>query len=239
MRYNQPFAKGGLDAKGGFLKKVLLSLLCVIASSCEQPSAFNDFNAIMLTAEQGDAQAQYTLGLMYEEGDSVERNNAESYKWYLRSATQGVAQAQYRLGLLYDFGQGVPRNAAEAAKWYKLAAMRDHPEAQYQFGRMHYSGLGGLTADLDKAFEFFQRAAKQGNTNSQHMLGEMYYTGTGVQQSYFHSYVWLTIASVSDEASSSVRATSAKALSTEDLKVAQTYIAKLMEDIEARKAGHS
>ena len=192
-----------------------------------------------LTAEQGDAQAQYTLGLMYEEGDNVEKNNAESYKWYLRSASQGVAEAQYRLGLLYDFGQGVPKNEAEAAKWYKLAAMRDHPEALYQFARMHYSGLGGLSPDLNKAFDFFRRAAKQGNTNSQNMLGEMYYSGAGVQQSYFHSYIWLSIAAHSDESGSSVLASSAKALSTEDLEVAQTYITKLAEDIAARKAAHS
>ena len=214
-------------------------MLCILASSCEPPPAYNDFHAIELLARQGDAMAQYRLGLMYDIGENVEKNNSESVKWFFRSAEQGVAEAQHRLGLLYEYGQGVPKNDVEAAKWYVVAADLGHPEAQYEIGRMYYSALGGLSRNYIIAFDFFRKAAEQGNVKSQHMLGEMYYTGFGVQQSYFHSFVWLSIAEIGGETSSSVRDTSAKALSPADLEAAQDYIAKLIEAIEAAKTARS
>ena len=162
LGYTQVCAKGAITRKGKSVRKVLLCMLCILASSCEPPPAYNDFHAIELLARQGDAMAQYRLGLMYDIGENVEKNNSESVKWYFRSA-------------------------------------------------------------------------EQGNVKSQHMLGEMYYTGSGVQQSYFHSFVWLSIAEIGGETSSSVRDTSAKALSPTDLEAAEDYIAKLIEAIEAAK----
>ena len=73
-------------------------------------------------AEQGDAVAQYNLGLMYDFGDGVPENDAEAVNWYRLAAEQGHADAQYDLGFMYDVGLGVPEDYAEAVKWYRLAA---------------------------------------------------------------------------------------------------------------------
>ena len=70
-------------------------------------------------AEQGNAAAQYNLGLLYNNGLGVPQDYAEAMKWYRKSADQGNASAQHNLGLMYVEGKGVPRNYLEAARWYR------------------------------------------------------------------------------------------------------------------------
>ena len=41
-------------------------------------------------ADQGNAVAQQRVGLMYESGQSVQRDYAEAVKWYHRAADQGL-----------------------------------------------------------------------------------------------------------------------------------------------------
>jgi hypothetical protein len=77
-------------------------------------------------AEQGDAGAQYILGL-YEIGEGVPLDYAEVVKWSRKAAEQGVAEAQYNLGVDYKFGQGVPQDYAQAHMWFNLAASRFPP----------------------------------------------------------------------------------------------------------------
>ena len=80
------------------------------------------FEELLRLAEQGDAKAQYNLGVMYRKGHGVPQNDAEAVKWYRKSAEQGDAHAQFNLGFMYNNGKGVPQNDAEAAKWYRKAA---------------------------------------------------------------------------------------------------------------------
>ncbi len=51
-------------------------------------------------AEQGDAEAQYNLGVMYDDGTGVLQDYKEAVKWYLLSAEQGNADAQMVLDAL-------------------------------------------------------------------------------------------------------------------------------------------
>ncbi len=51
-------------------------------------------------AEQGDARAQYNLGLMYYNGQGVGHNYVTARQWYEKAAAQGVAQAQFNLASL-------------------------------------------------------------------------------------------------------------------------------------------
>ena len=60
----------------------------------------------------------------------VEKNLAETVKWFRKAAEQGDSEAQYNLGLFYDKGEGVEKNHSEAIKWYKKAAEQGHAKAQ-------------------------------------------------------------------------------------------------------------
>lgn len=56
---------------------------------------------IRLAAEQGDAEAQYRLGVMYARGQGVKKDPVAALKWYRRSAGQGYGKAQEALEI-YD-----------------------------------------------------------------------------------------------------------------------------------------
>jgi hypothetical protein len=47
-------------------------------------------------AKGGDADAQFNLGVMYDNGEGVPEDDAEAVKWYRRAAEQGFAEAQYQ-----------------------------------------------------------------------------------------------------------------------------------------------
>lgn len=80
-------------------------------------------------AELGDVEAQYNLGVMYDEGAGVERDLACAADWYRRAAEQGFVDAQTNLGLMYYQGQGVPQDYHEAARWFRQAAEQGDSEA--------------------------------------------------------------------------------------------------------------
>jgi len=73
-------------------------------------------------AEQGDADAQTSLGLSYYIGHGVPKDYVQARKWYLKAAEQGYALAQVNLGLLYANGPGVPQDYVQAHMWFNLAA---------------------------------------------------------------------------------------------------------------------
>ena len=78
-------------------------------------------------AEQGDADAQYNLGVMYYDGRGVTQDYAEAVKWYRLAAEQDIAKAQSQLGYMYANGQGVPQDYVLAHMWFNLAAGRMPP----------------------------------------------------------------------------------------------------------------
>ena len=59
-------------------------------------------------AEQGDVDAQFTLGVMYDRGEGVPQDDTEAVRWYRLAADQGHVTAQYNLGFMYDYGEGLP-----------------------------------------------------------------------------------------------------------------------------------
>lgn len=75
-------------------------------------------------ADQGNAEAQWNLGLMYKLGEGVPQDYAEAVKWFRKAADQGDPDAQQSLGLMYSDGQGVPQDYVQAHKWFNLAAAR-------------------------------------------------------------------------------------------------------------------
>ena len=75
-------------------------------------------------AEQGVAEAQLNLALMYANGRGVPQDYAEAMKWYRKAAEQGHAEAQVNLGIMYQNGKGVPQDYVQAHMWYNLAASR-------------------------------------------------------------------------------------------------------------------
>jgi TPR repeat protein len=78
-----------------------------------------------LAAEQGDAEAQFWLGVFYEAKGEKEVQIAVN--WWKLAAEQGHADAQFSLGGMYLEGKGVPKDIVYSHMWLILAAANGHP----------------------------------------------------------------------------------------------------------------
>jgi TPR repeat protein len=123
-------------------------------------------------ANQGDASAQFNLGLMYVKGQGVPLDYAEAVKWFRKAADQGRGRAQFYLGLIYDNDPGAPDHA-EAVKWFRKAADQGIATAQFNLAVMYHDGQG-VPQDYAEAMYWYRKAADQGDASAQCNLGVMY-----------------------------------------------------------------
>ena len=145
-------------------------------------------------AEQGDARAQTTIGVMYLDGRGVTKDYKEAAKWFRLAADKGNAEAQLFLGDIFDIGgNGVTQDHKEAAKWFRLAANQGKVEAQSALGSDYYQGIG-VTKDYREAAKWYRLAADQGDADGQAHLGHMYHYGEGVAQDYREAVKWYRLA---------------------------------------------
>jgi TPR repeat protein len=146
-------------------------------------------HACRVKAEQGDVNAEYDLGHMYNHGLGVTQDYAEAARWWRKAADQGNAIAQYDLGLAYQNGYGIPQNYNEAICWYRKAADQGYSKAQFNLGRMYYIGHD-VPQNYAEAYRLFRMAADQGDSHAQFELGKMYYHGQEVPKDYAESARW-------------------------------------------------
>ncbi len=142
-------------------------------------------------AEQGDATAQYNVGVFYQKGRGTTKNINKAFEWYQKSANKGFAPAQYNLGTLYFHGEGVALDRNKSFELYQKAANQNFVVAQYNMGLCYLNG-DGVTKDYAKAVEWFQKAANQNYALAQFNLGICYQWGFGVQINSTKSFEWLS-----------------------------------------------
>ena len=82
-------------------------------------------------AEQGDAEAQFNVGLMYESGQGVLKDYKTAVKWYTLAAEQGNAKSQYYLGMMYYEGEGVIQDNIYAHMWGNIATSNGNDSGSY------------------------------------------------------------------------------------------------------------
>ena len=106
-------------------------------------------------AEQGDARAQFRLGMAYYRGNRIEKSEEKAYEWWTKSEEQGVEDAAYCLGCIY-----FEKKDFQTAMEYYLKTISDPVinEAGFQLGVIYENGLG-LEKDIDKAIEYYKMGA--------------------------------------------------------------------------------
>lgn len=140
-------------------------------------------------AEQGDSQAQVTLGIMYDYGQGVDKDPQEAMKWYLKAAEQGVPVVQHDVGVKYFQGMGVPQSYEKAAYWWEQSANAGLPDSQFNLGLMYYRGLG-VKKDYTRAAGLFRKAAEQNQSHAQYSLAVMNAFGQGMEKNYAEALKW-------------------------------------------------
>jgi TPR repeat protein len=62
--------------------------------------AFKEFT---IAADGGDRNAQFNLGIMYENGHGVKQSDVKAGEWFQKAADNGHPEAPMALMLLYEY----------------------------------------------------------------------------------------------------------------------------------------
>jgi len=154
---------------------------------------------IRVHASQGNASAEFELGLLYYEGKVVAQNDTEAALWYRKAAEQGDAKAQSNLADLYFRGKGVPRDYAKAIYWSQEAADQGDVKGESGLGYLYFYGVGVLQ-DYTEAALWYRKAADAGEVAAQSALGYMYLHGQGVPQDRAEAIRWYRKAALQGDA---------------------------------------
>jgi uncharacterized protein len=111
--------------------------------------------------DQGNADAQDILAVMYYVGQGVPQSRAEAIRLYRLAAEQGNAHAQDALGFAYQNGVGVQQDIGEAAKWFGKSADQGNIDAQFNLGELYELG-SGVPQDYVLAYIWFALVASHG-----------------------------------------------------------------------------
>lgn len=144
-------------------------------------------------AQEGNARAQFTLGVMFTTGNGVQQDHREAATWYRRAAEQGGARAQFAIGMMYKNGQGVTQDYREAAKWLLQAALQGIAEAQFAMADSYDNGQG-VHKDHMEAIKWYRQAAEQGNAHAQLRLGVLHAIGRNAPQDEREAVKWFRLA---------------------------------------------
>ena len=131
-------------------------------------------------ANRGDSVAQSLLGLMYAQGQGVQKSNSQAEKWYRLSFEQGNLIAKKLLaGLyshyarLYETGEeDHPKMQSEALRWLHEAADLGDAAAQNNLGVKYLMG-DGVQQDFVRAFVLFSLSAEDGDLGTLENLAKL------------------------------------------------------------------
>ena len=186
-------------------------------------------------ADQGNANGQNTVGILYGRGLGVPVDLAEAVRWFRRAAEQGHTVAQHNLGAAYFRGRGVLRDDAEAIRWFRKAAGKGHAASSHNLGFAYFTGRG-VPVDNAEAALWFRRAAMQGLARAQYNLGYLYYRGEGVLQDHVRAFVWTSLASDQGYAPAvALRLSIEPRLTRDEIARAGETIGKILSDIRAAR----
>jgi hypothetical protein len=141
-------------------------------------------------AEQGDADAQYNLGVLYYEeweGQGVPQDGTQTAFW---RRTIRAWRAWINSADPYN------RRYTQAVFWFRKAAEQGEADAQDALGNLYYYGHGPLNMELimyghyAQAALWYRKAAEQGDADAQYSLGILYDNGWGVPQDYEQAAFW-------------------------------------------------
>ncbi|MCH9696894.1 MAG: caspase family protein [Gammaproteobacteria bacterium] len=82
-------------------------------------------------ANEGDAEAQFYVGEIYEKGLGIAPDYDLAALWYKKAADQGYSSAMVNLGYLYEKGLGVTKDSVKALNLYRKAAGLENTDVAF------------------------------------------------------------------------------------------------------------
>lgn len=186
---DEKFAAPEKEKSGGMFSFLNFSFLKkkdpqIIKEAEEHQETF--LQTVTRKAEEGNVDAQLSLGYMYLYGDEeagVVSDYKKAFEYYALAAAQGDNVAINNLGSLYYSGVGTKKNPYKAAALFTKAAELGNIEASVNLAFLYLSG-SGVAQDNTKAMNYFAKASSQNNLTAQYMMGYAYYRGFVIPKDY-------------------------------------------------------
>jgi uncharacterized protein len=147
-------------------------------------------------SERGNAEANFNLGILHEDGLGVPASIQTAISYYEKAAVAGSSKAQYRLGLLYSVGATVPKDETKAGKWLTAAAAQGDKDAAALLARrrgtanteterdqdFHQAETLHVSGKYQEAVAIWQRLAQHGDTRARSRLAWALEAGQGISR---------------------------------------------------------
>ena len=147
------------------------------------------FVAYEKLAHEGNADAQTSLGYMYQTGQAVPKNEAKAIEWYEKAMAQEQPYALFNMGLMYaNSSELIAQDIEKAHELFLRAAVAGVDLAQYEVALMFEQGAG-CTQNYSEAAFWYEEAAKRGHMEAFNNLGVLYKEGRGVHQNFQRAFV--------------------------------------------------
>ncbi len=201
------------------MSRFLASLVLVLFTASAMGDIWSSlFKEKLAEANNGNAEAQYDVGTMYQNGRGVQADRGKAIDWYRKAAAQGEsksisrlqlmqanatrfektageakkgdADSQYDLGNMHMKGVGTNIDYQQAVKSFEQSASQGHVKSAYKLGLIYYEG-NDIKRNGKKAYRWFRQAAENGYPAAQYYLGKLFADGTGVRKDLAESLVWL------------------------------------------------
>ena len=166
-----------------------LLLLAAVAPAQENDSGSFDPSVLQRLAENGNADAQFELGIRSLGGEGVKKDEKKAAEWLQKSADQHNLAAMNALGTLYEEGVGLDKDEKRAFEWYEKAAKYGFALAQQNLAECYENGKG-VAKNTDEALKWLERAAHQDFPPSQAAYAWKLEKGEGVAKNTKEAAVW-------------------------------------------------
>jgi len=156
---------------------------------------FNGAYLLLLPfAHRGNAEAQFLLGRMSDEGGGgIALDPREAARWYRQAASLDYAPAHYMLAMAYATGRGVTQTPTLALDHLEKAASLDYTPAILDLASLYDDGRG-VEPDRPRGYALFRRAADLGNTEARFVVGERLTSGDGTDPNRDEARRWYQLA---------------------------------------------
>ena len=145
------------------------------------------------TADSGDPNGCYNLGMCYMSGYGVEPNAAKAMECFLAAAKHGHPEAINNLGGFYRDGIVVAKDPVRAAKMFAKSADFGNAYGELNYALALLRGEG-VEKDEERAARMLCASARKGNLEAINAYGECLFRGTGVKKDYPEAFKWFNIA---------------------------------------------
>jgi TPR repeat protein len=195
------------------MKFVALAFSCLLLLS--MPAKANEagtFNAMVALANKGDAEAQYHVGMMHNNGIGTQRDPKQAFEWFQKSTASGDPLGAYKLGCYYD-GQGVgvvTSDPNEALKYKLVSAQAGYALAQHDVALL-YDKQG----NSEEALKWWKKAGEQGYPMALFRLSMAHSAGKGTPRDLSLSYAYFKLSKVAAATLSKPELTKAEKLVSE------------------------